>query len=120
MHAVIESVKPDSKSQLAHLKVDGGITNGDLAVEVLADVGGFEVVRPEMRESTAVGSALLAASAIGLFGWDITRPETLVDVNTARSKVFAPRTTAEERSKAWRGWQRAVERSRGWIEAAEE
>jgi len=118
--AVIESMKLDSKSQLAHLKVDGGMTNGDLAVEVLADVGGFEVVRPEMRESTALGSALLAASAVGLFGWDITRPETLVDVNTARSKVFAPRTTAEERSKAWRGWQRAVERSRGWIEAAEE
>jgi glycerol kinase len=119
-HAVIESMKLDSKSELAHLKVDGGMTNGDLAMEVLADVGGFEVVRPEMRESTALGSALLAASAVGLFGWDITRPETLVDVNTARSTRFVPRTTQEERSKAWRGWQRAVERSRGWIETAEE
>jgi len=119
-HAVIESMKLDSKSELAHLMVDGGMTNGDLAMEVLADVGGFEVVRPEMRESTALGSALLAASAVGLFGWDITRPETLVDVNTARCTLFAPRTTPEERSRAWRGWQRAVERSRGWIETAEE
>jgi len=94
--------------------------NGDLAMEVLVDVGRFDVVRPEMRENTAFGSALLAASTIGLFGWAITRPETLMDVNTARSTVFVPRTTAEERGMAWRGWQRAVERSRGWIETAGE
>ena len=56
--AVIDSMKLDSKSELAHLKVDGGMTNGDVAMEVLADVGGFEVARPEMRESTALGSAL--------------------------------------------------------------
>ncbi|KAH9967110.1 glycerol kinase [Russula compacta] len=118
--AVIESMKLDSKTDLAHLKVDGGMTNGDLAVEVLADVGGFEVVRPEMRESTALGSALLAASAIGLFGWDIARPETLTEVNTARSTLFKPRTTEEVRGAAWRGWQRAVDRSRGWIETVEE
>lgn len=118
--AVIESMKLDSKTDLAHLKVDGGMTNGDLAMEVLADVGGFEVVRPEMRESTALGSALLAASAIGLFGWDIARPETLRDVNTARSTLFEPRTTEEDRGAAWKGWQRAVDRSRGWIETVEE
>ncbi len=118
--AVIESMKLDSKSELAHLKVDGGMTNGDVAMEVLADVGGFEVVRPEMRESTALGSALLAGAAIGLFGWDLARPETLARVNTARSTHFLPRLGEEERSEAWRGWLRAVERSRGWIETVEE
>jgi len=117
--AVIDSMKLDSDSNLAHLKVDGGMTNGDFAMEVLADVGGFEVVRPEMRESTALGSALLAGSAIGLFGWDITRPETLRDVNTANNTRFKPRTTEEERGRAWLGWQRAVGRSRGWIETSE-
>lgn len=118
--AVIESMTLDAHSDLAHLKVDGGMTNGDLAMEVLADVGGFEVVRPEMRESTALGSALLAGSAIGLFGWDISRPETLKEVNTARSTKFTPHTTEEQRSEAWRGWKRAVERSRGWFETAAE
>ena len=118
--AVIESVKLDSKSELAHLKVDGGMTNSDVAMEVLADGGGFEVVRPEIWESTALGSALLAGAAIGLFGWDIVRPEMLAQVYTARSTYFAPRLGEEERSEAWRGWQRAVERSRGWIETVEE
>jgi glycerol kinase len=86
---------------------------------MLADVGGFEVARPEMRESTALGSALLARAAIGLFGRDLARPETLARVNTARSTHFLPGLGEEERSEAWRGWLRAVDRSRGWIETVE-
>jgi glycerol kinase len=46
-------------------------------MQIQADLGGFIVERPEMRESTALGSALLAGSALGLFGWDLTKPETL-------------------------------------------
>ena len=48
--AIVESMKLDSGVDLKHLKVDGGMTNGDLAMSILADVGGFSVVRPEMRE----------------------------------------------------------------------
>jgi glycerol kinase len=48
--AIVESMKLDSKVDLKHLKVDGGMTNGDMAMEVLADIGGFSVIRPEMRE----------------------------------------------------------------------
>lgn len=48
--AIIESMELDSGVEMKHLKVDGGVTNGDIAMEILADVGGFEVVRPEMRE----------------------------------------------------------------------
>lgn len=43
-------MKLDSKTDLKHLMVDGGMTNGDTAMQVLADIGGFTVVRPEMRE----------------------------------------------------------------------
>ena len=104
----------DSHAELKHLKVDGGMTNGDMVMKVLADVGGFEVIRPEMRESTALGSALLAGSAIRLFGWDIAQPATLHEVNTAGSQVFKPTIAQAERDTKWRGWQRAVERCRGW------
>jgi len=48
--AILESMKLDSKTDLKHLKVDGGMTNGDVCMQILADIGGFEVVRPEMRE----------------------------------------------------------------------
>ncbi|KAF5383719.1 hypothetical protein D9615_003580 [Tricholomella constricta] len=112
--AIIESMKLDSGTDLKHLKVDGGMTNGDLAMSVLADVGGFSVIRPEMRESTALGSALLAGAAIKLFGWDLSKPETLAEVNTKGSREFVPHLAEDIRQKRWEGWQRAVERAKGW------
>ena len=48
--AVLESMKLDAQTDLKHLKVDGGMTNGDFAMKILADIGGFGVVRPQMRE----------------------------------------------------------------------
>ncbi|KAF8637580.1 hypothetical protein AX17_002649 [Amanita inopinata Kibby_2008] len=112
--AIIESMKLDSGKELRHLKVDGGLTNGDTVMKILADIGGFNVVRPEMRESTALGSALLAGAAIRLFGWDINNPESFTEVNTKGSQEFAPSLSEEESLKRWQGWQRAVERSKGW------
>ncbi|KAK7467411.1 Glycerol kinase [Stygiomarasmius scandens] len=118
--AIIESMKLDSGTDLRHLKVDGGMTNGDLVMTILADIGGFSVVRPEMRESTALGSALLAGAAIKLFGWDISKPETMVEVNTKGSKEFTPSLEEGDRQKKWDGWQRAVERSKSWEEGVDE
>ncbi|EKM50153.1 uncharacterized protein PHACADRAFT_264722 [Phanerochaete carnosa HHB-10118-sp] len=118
--AVAESMKVDSGVDLPQMKVDGGMTNGDMVMQVVADLAGCEIVRPEMRESTALGSALLAGSAVRLFGWDIARPETLHEVNTAGSAIFKPQTTKEYRDKKWAGWQRAVERSRGWVREDDE
>ena len=107
--------------EFTHLKVDGGVTNGDLCMHILADVGGFSVLRPEMRESTALGSALLAGAAVNLFGWDLSKPgKTMASVNTEGAKTFEPQRTVEEREEHWNGWKRAVERSRGWDEAPEE
>jgi len=118
--AIIESMNKDSGVNLKHLKVDGGMTEGDEVMQVLSDLGGFEVIRPEMRESTALGSALLAGSAINLFGWDISKPETLSKVNTKGNVVFKPEISDKERETKWQGWCRAVERSKGWIVSEEE
>ena len=38
----------DSKSGLANLEVDCGMMDGEVVMEVLADVSRFEVVRPEI------------------------------------------------------------------------
>jgi glycerol kinase len=147
--AVLEAMKLDCKESLGEfefkeLKVDGGMTNGDLCMQIQADLGGFKVVRPEMREcvflsfllsplllvelrylelyrSTALGSALLAGSALHLFGWDVSDPSTLSKVNVkGGDTLFKPSITEEEREKRWKGWKKAVERSRGWEEGVEE
>lgn len=48
--AVVESMKTDTGVDLKELKVDGGMTNGDLVMAIVADLTGADVVRPEMRE----------------------------------------------------------------------
>ncbi|KAH8116455.1 hypothetical protein DFH11DRAFT_1506103 [Phellopilus nigrolimitatus] len=118
--AVIESMLLDSKASLKELKVDGGVTAGDLCMQILADIGGFGVVRPEMRESTALGSALLAGAAIGLHGWDLSKPETIALVNTKGGRTFFPKKGAEERESHWRRWKKAVERSKRWDDSSDE
>lgn len=70
--------------------------------------------------STALGSALLAGAAIKLFGWDINAPETLKEVNTKGTTEFKPTMEEPIRKKKWEGWQRAVERSKGWDEGVDE
>lgn len=67
-----------------------------------------------------MGSALLAGSAVRLFGWDLTKPETLSEVNTKGSREFKPSLAEPERQKKWEGWQRAVERSKGWESGVDE
>ena len=59
---------------------------------------GFDVVRPPMREITDSDRCSLLhrplACSIG----------TSRGANTVYSMMFAPLSTAEERSKAWRSW----------------
>lgn len=73
-----------------------------------------------MRESTALGSALLAGHALGLFGWDINDPSTLDKVNTANVDTFTAQLAEKDRRKAIKGWEKAVKRARAWHTAEEE
>ena len=72
------------------------------------------------RRSTALGSALLAGSAVRLHGWNISQPETLSEVNTKGSLNFEPGMPEADREKRWKGWKRAVERSRAWEEGVDD
>jgi glycerol kinase len=134
--AVLDVIEKESGVRSETLKVDGGVTNSDLAMQIQANVcpflpidvylpannqiGGFKVARPSMRESTALGSAILAGAALGLFGWDLTKPETLAEVNTANVDIFEPEITEKKRLKMIRGWERAVTRAKAWHTAESE
>jgi hypothetical protein len=67
--------------------------------------------------STALASAICAGAAIKLFGWDLKNPESLKEVNTKGSREYTPNLQEAQRKK-WQGWQKTVERSRGWKEGA--
>lgn len=60
----------------------------------------------------------MAGSAIGFGGWDINKPETLSQVNTKGSRTFTQSITNDDKERRYKGWERAVERAKGWAEAA--
>jgi len=96
---------------LQTLKVDGGAVKNNLLMQLQADILGKPVVRPKVEETTALGSAYMAGLATGL--WD-----NLEDLraNWQIDRVFEPTWNEEKREAAYRGWQRAVERAKGWVE----
>ena len=69
------------------------------------------VVRPQVMETTALGAALLAGLAVGVYD----RVEDTARV-WQRDLTFEPAMEEYTRRNLLRGWHRAVERSLNWVE----
>jgi glycerol kinase len=62
---IVEAMSKDSGITLKSLRVDGGMTVSDILLKIQAEILGIDVLRPEMRETTAFGAAFAAAIGIG-------------------------------------------------------
>ncbi len=108
---VLEAMEADTGLGLRALKVDGGAVANNLLMQLQADILGVQVIRPTVRETTALGAAYMAGLAAGLWASpDDLRAKWGVD------RVFEPAWDADRRAAGYRGWQKAVERARGWVE----
>jgi glycerol kinase len=110
---VVECMGRDAAVPLARLRVDGGACRNDFLMQLQADLLGVPVERPAMLEVTAFGAAALAGLAVG-FWRDRRELESVMGQGAAR---FEPVLDAARREELYAGWQRAVERSRGWADA---
>ena len=98
--------------ELTELRADGGATANEWLMQFQADVLGVPVVVPEIAETTALGAAYLAGVGTGM--WTIDQvARQLARAAPLRAGDAAP-TSARRCS---RGWRRALERARGWVEA---
>lgn len=89
--AVLYSMSQESGVKVKELCVDGGMVNSDECMQIQADILGIIVSRPQMRESTALGSALLAGAAKGMFGWKMDDASTFDKVNAQNKDYFKPK-----------------------------
>ena len=64
---VAEAMEKDSGVKLEVLRVDGGVTANDLAMQIQADTLGVPVSKPVVAETTALGAAWLAGSRAGVW-----------------------------------------------------
>ena len=108
---VVRAMAADSGVDLDVLKVDGGVTANDLAMQIQADTLGVDVSRPVVAETTALGAAYAAGLAGGF--WSST--DELVQ-NWAEDRRWSPETTDEQRAEGYAGWTKAVQRTLDWVE----
>jgi glycerol kinase len=106
---LLEAMASDSGIALTELRVDGGATANDLLMQIQADLLGVPVVRPQVRETTALGAAYLAGLAVGF--WD---SEAQIASQWSRERVFEPEIARDLALSRLGEWRRAVERSRDW------
>ncbi len=85
------------------MKVDGGATANDFLMQFQADIGDIRVMRPAVRETTALGAALLAGLGAGVFD----NPQQAA-AQWQLEKEFAPLMDQDARQKLRQGWERAV------------
>ncbi|MEQ1507685.1 MAG: glycerol kinase GlpK [Myxococcota bacterium] len=64
---ILRAMSADLHRPLAELRVDGGAAANDLLMQRQADLLGVRCVRPTVVETTALGSALLAGLAVGVW-----------------------------------------------------
>ncbi|KAH6843014.1 glycerol kinase-like protein [Chaetomium sp. MPI-CAGE-AT-0009] len=110
--AILDAMEKDSKHKLESLAVDGGLSNSDLCMQTQADITGIPVDRPAMRETTALGAAIAAGLATGV--WRTL--EDLKEVNRNGRKIFQPQMEKAKAEKMFKRWEKAVEMSRGWVQ----
>ena len=111
---VIEAMESDAGIATAALRVDGGASANNFLMQFQADVMNAQVIRPTVIETTAMGAAMLAGRAVGL--WTDGDLKGLQSVDRA----FTPAMDEKQRNALLHHWHRAVERSKGWAEGNEE
>ena len=108
---VVEAMEQDSGIPLAVLRVDGGMVENQLLMQFQADILDREVVRPAVKETTALGAAYAAGLATGFFeSMDDLRAQWSVD------RIWKPAMDPARRERNYRFWKKAVSRSFDWLE----
>ena len=90
------------------MRVDGGMTASDWAMQFLSDILGAPVDRPVVTETTALGAAFLAAMQAGL----CDGPEAFAR-DWRLDRRFQPAMDDATRAAKYQRWGRAVQATMG-------
>jgi len=98
---------PDSSGLGDHiLRVDGGMSANNWAIQFLADILGIPVDRPRILETTALGAAWLAGMQAGFYP-----SQDEFAKNWVLEKRFEGQINDSNRDKLYTGWKDAVQRT---------
>jgi len=108
---LVFAMASDCGQKPRELRVDGGASANQFLMQFQADVLNCHVVRPAVIETTALGAALMAGLAVGVWkDMDDIRRVWKMDLS------LAPQMDDATREKMLAGWHKAVDRTRRWME----
>lgn len=107
---VLDAMKNDAAVELKELRVDGGAAINDPLMQFQSDIIDSSVVRPKVLETTAMGAAYLAGLAVGF--WDSVDE---IKSHWEQDVVMKPNMNKEKVNELLEGWDKALGRSKNWI-----
>jgi len=106
----VDAMVAASGTEIVELRVDGGASVMDMLLQLQADQLGVTVQRPVDQETTALGAAMLAGLAEGVW------PDlAAIAASWHLDASFEPATDRAAADARHAEWLRAVERSRAWV-----
>jgi glycerol kinase len=109
---VVEAMEKDSGIALDVLRTDGGMVVNEVLMQFQADILDRPVVRPAIKETTALGAMYAAGLAVGYY-----RDLDDLRSNWSVNRTWTPSMTADRRERMYRTWKKAVTRTFDWVEA---
>lgn len=94
------------EARLSVLRVDGGMTASEWAMQFLADILDCTVDRPKLLETTALGAAYLAGLQSDIY----PEPQEFAR-SWDKDKSFVPAMPEKRRDELYRGWVEALSRT---------
>ena len=108
-HDLLEALVADADIEIKAIKVDGGASTNNFLMQFQADINAKPVLRPKVRETTALGAACLAGLAVGMW-----KDKEEIKKLWTLERQFNPSMTTAAREQHLNQWTRAVERSKNW------
>lgn len=111
VHDIVRAMEKDVGQETQEFRVDGGASASDLLMQIQADVFQFDIIRPKVLETTALGAAYLAGLAVGF--WNSTEE---ISEQWQQDRSFSPEMEKEKLEKILRYWNKAVKAAQQWVE----
>lgn len=97
---ILKIMRKESNTDITSLKVDGGVTNSEVFLQIQADILGTTICKPKFGESTVLGAAFAAGLPLGIYSFDSIDNDSV---------VYQPKTTEEQRIDNMKKWDKAVD-----------
>ena len=108
---VLDAMEADSQIKLREMRVDGGITNNKLCMQLQSDIMGIDVVKPVITETTALGAAFAAGLATGVW-----KDADEIKAIWQREFTWHPESSEQWREAGYQKWRKAITRTFDWVD----